>query len=787
MFKCLYCGLENPSEKARFCSECGPDGPAKDWNSEDIDQPAKVTQYASLLGEFYFDAQDNDAVEKFSLRIRERLKVSYDTHSSVVTKLAKQKKAIAHLANFRFEFNENVIDAYAGHDTFLNFRYTNLSEDDLFKVALLWDDPNTSDRIDLKAETKSFIKPKSSVSIGASAIFDRIGIKELSDLQITVSDQFGESANFRVEPFGFKVGNHDQKITQNISTHNQISIEGRGVVDASGMGKETPSPQIEKSTQPKWRELSFSYVPEVSAQSSFAQNSETVTTTKTAVIAFDKDNILSVLSAAEQGDPEAQKTLGNMYRDGQGVAENAEQAVYWFRKAAEQGHAGGQNNLGIMYENGNGVAKDEEQALSWYSKAAEQGLVAAQNNLGNLYEFSSVVAKNYDKAVHWYLKASVQGDALGQVNLGSMYRSGKGLAKNDELAVHWFLKAAEQGNAFAQLSLGGMYEEGEGVPKNNEQALHWYRKAAEQGNEDAIEALKELEFSDTPSQAPTDGFGSWSYENYTYTGLFKNGQWSGLGELVWSGKYLGHRYVGEFVNGQRHGHGTYTYPDGTIQSGTFENNVYQETQAQIEDEDADLTWEDGSSYVGEVEAGLPHGFGTLTLADGDSMYGSFENGKLNDDTAHYDFADGGTYDGPMVNGVFSGHGTRTFGGDYVGHSYTGDFANGYFNGEGTYTFPDGSTNVGQFKDGIFVPPSTGKQEYEYVGATLNGIPHGVGKMTSSNGEIYKGDFLNGMRHGLGELTHPNGAQVNGRFENNEFVKNASVTEMFKIGYKISGL
>ena len=283
MFKCLYCGLENPSEKARFCSECGPDGPAKDWNSEDIDQPAKVTQYASLLGEFYFDAQDNDAVEKFSLRIRERLKVSYDTHSSVVTKLAKQKKAIAHLANFRFEFNENVIDAYAGH--------------------------NTSDRIDLKAETKSFIKPKSSVSIGASAIFDRIGIKELSDLQITVSDQFGESANFRVEPFGFKVGNHDQKITQNISTHNQISIEGRGVVDASGMGKETPSPQIEKSTQPKWRELSFSYVPEVSAQSSFAQNSETVTTTKTAVIAFDKDNILSVLSAAEQGDPEAQKTL----------------------------------------------------------------------------------------------------------------------------------------------------------------------------------------------------------------------------------------------------------------------------------------------------------------------------------------------------------------------------------------------------------------------------------------------------------------------------------------------
>ena len=69
MFKCYFCGLENPSEKARFCSACGPDGPAKDWISQDIDQPAKVTQYTSLLGEFYFDAQDNAAVEKLSLRI----------------------------------------------------------------------------------------------------------------------------------------------------------------------------------------------------------------------------------------------------------------------------------------------------------------------------------------------------------------------------------------------------------------------------------------------------------------------------------------------------------------------------------------------------------------------------------------------------------------------------------------------------------------------------------------------------------------------------------------------
>jgi hypothetical protein len=160
---------------------------------------------------------------------------------------------------------------------------------------------------------------------------------------------------------------------------------------------------------------------------------------------------------------------------------------------------------------------------------------------------------------------------------------------------------------------------------------------------------------------------------------------------------------------------------------------------------------------------------------------------MNDATGNYDFADGGTYEGPMVRTVFSGFGTRTFGGDYVGHSYTGNFENGNFNGEGTYTFPDGSTNVGQFKDGVFIPPSPAMVDYDYKGESLNGIPHGVGKMTMNNGDVYKGDFVNGLRHGLGEYTFVDKTQQTGHFENNEFVKKASFTENVKIGFKIGSL
>ena len=221
MYKCLFCGMENPSEKARFCTECGPESPSLSWSQSEVDCGDKVDHYASIFSEFYFDTHSEIEIEKFSLRLRERFKISYGTHSKVLARFSTQKKIISHFSNFRFEFNENVTDAFAGHDTFLDFRYTNLSEDDAFKVSILWDDPETTDRVDLRTETKSFVKPLSSLTFGGSAVFDRIGIKEISDLQITITDRLGESAKFRAESFRFKVANHKQRITNNISTHNQ--------------------------------------------------------------------------------------------------------------------------------------------------------------------------------------------------------------------------------------------------------------------------------------------------------------------------------------------------------------------------------------------------------------------------------------------------------------------------------------------------------------------------------------------------------------------------------------
>ncbi len=59
-----------------------------------------------------------------------------------------------------------------------------------------------------------------------------------------------------------------------------------------------------------------------------------------------EDDISAVTKLAEQGDADAQCSLGEMYDKGRGVAQDYAEAVKWYRMAAEQGYAWAQRNLG---------------------------------------------------------------------------------------------------------------------------------------------------------------------------------------------------------------------------------------------------------------------------------------------------------------------------------------------------------------------------------------------------------------------------------------------------------
>ena len=82
---------------------------------------------------------------------------------------------------------------------------------------------------------------------------------------------------------------------------------------------------------------------------------------------------------------QAQSNLGILYRDGEGVPQDFEEAARWSRKAAAQGDADAQNNLGVMYWVGEGVPMDIEEAARWFRKAANQGNVLAQRWLEEEY------------------------------------------------------------------------------------------------------------------------------------------------------------------------------------------------------------------------------------------------------------------------------------------------------------------------------------------------------------------------------------------------------------------
>jgi len=99
---------------------------------------------------------------------------------------------------------------------------------------------------------------------------------------------------------------------------------------------------------------------------------------------------------------------------GEGVAQDDEQAAKLFRKAAELGHPGGQYFLGLCFEKGRGVAKDMTEALKWYRRAGENGVSEACLALGNLYSEGFSVPQDQAEAFIWYSLAATKGDPIAE-------------------------------------------------------------------------------------------------------------------------------------------------------------------------------------------------------------------------------------------------------------------------------------------------------------------------------------------------------------------------------------
>lgn len=130
-------------------------------------------------------------------------------------------------------------------------------------------------------------------------------------------------------------------------------------------------------------------------------------------------------------------------------AKDYAKALPLLQEAAEAGNGQAMNSLGDLYYYGQGVAQDDDQARYWYQKAAEAGNTGSMDNLGYLYRYGRGVGQDYTQARYWYQKAADKNDAWGMYNLGCLYENGRGVAQDPRRALSWYRKAVEAGASWA--------------------------------------------------------------------------------------------------------------------------------------------------------------------------------------------------------------------------------------------------------------------------------------------------------------------------------------------------
>lgn len=200
---------------------------------------------------------------------------------------------------------------------------------------------------------------------------------------------------------------------------------------------------------------------------------------------------------AEQGDSQAQITMGLMYDYGHGVEKSPSESIKWYRMAAEQGVPLVQHDIGVKYFQGQGVEQNYLEAAKWWELSANSGIADSQFNLGLMHYRGIGIPKDYVKAAKLFEAAAEQGHGNAQYSLAVMYAFGQGKTKDYATALKWFRKSTEQNIAQAQFNLGVFHENGYGVAKDITKAREWYQFAADQGLQEAKQKLQTLGDSKT--------------------------------------------------------------------------------------------------------------------------------------------------------------------------------------------------------------------------------------------------------------------------------------------------
>src|ERR1700752_5081721 len=132
--------------------------------------------------------------------------------------------------------------------------------------------------------------------------------------------------------------------------------------------------------------------------------------------------------------------LGAAYEQGWFRKTDFPQALRWLRKSAEQGDPDSQHSLGQMYENGEGAIRNCSLAAKWYRKAAEHdpdlgGAGQGRNNLGMLYLYGRGVPKDYVQAYMWFRLADFESNP--NLSLAESHLNPKQILEAEHFVEQW--------------------------------------------------------------------------------------------------------------------------------------------------------------------------------------------------------------------------------------------------------------------------------------------------------------------------------------------------------------
>lgn len=206
------------------------------------------------------------------------------------------------------------------------------------------------------------------------------------------------------------------------------------------------------------------------------------------------------LAAAKVGNDEAMHLLGVLYKNGEGIERNYNNAIAWFSKAIETNENNGFAlfDLGRMYYLGNGVPQNDDIAFSFFDRAIGLSLKKTKSYFSKACYYAGYILMKkgkFEDAVSYFASAvKYENIAHAWYCLGWLAENGypkefsntkTSLLERESKAYIFYKQAAELGDVESMFKAGVC-----SISIDEEWSCHWLEEAARHGHKDAEKRLR---------------------------------------------------------------------------------------------------------------------------------------------------------------------------------------------------------------------------------------------------------------------------------------------------------